>query len=253
MEMATGQEPQVQPEARKAPLWEDIVDVFVSPAALFRRKAQTSWVTPWLVLSVIFAVLYFVFLSQNNELAVTQTREMMARVGRELPAAAQQPPGLVRSILTAVVGQPILLLIFGVLLGGFLLWVAAAVAQRGPSFKQAMMIMAWAAFPGILQKLISGVLVLMKTSSGGDLSAIKDPSTGILRFLDPASIPLPLLSALGMVDIFILWEAVLWAVALKAICNYSTGKAAAVAAATWLLMLLPLMGMGLLGQMAMGG
>ncbi len=253
MEMLAGQEQQVQVAARKAPLWEDIVDVFASPGAMFRRNANASWVTPWLVLSIIFAVLYFVFLSQNGELAVAQTREMMARMSRELPPAAQQPPGMVRSVLTAVIFQPLGLLVFGVLLGGFLLWLAGAVAQGGPRFTQAMMIMAWSAFPGILQKIVSGVLVLLKTSSGAELSAMKDPSTGILHFLDPTSIPLSLMSALAMVDVFVFWEVALWAVALKVISNYSTGKATAVAVATWLLMLLPMMGLGLLGQLAMGG
>lgn len=81
---------------------------------------------------------------------------------------------------------------------------------------------------------------------------MKDISTGILRFLDTSSLPLPLMSALAMVDIFAFWQMILWAVALKAVCDYSTGKATAVALATWLLMLLPLMGMGFLGQLAMG-
>ncbi len=251
MEMMAGQEQQVQPEAAKAPLWEDVVDVFVSPAALFRRNAKASWVTPWLVLSVIFVVLYFVFMSQNGELAVASAREMMARAGRELPAAAQQPPGLVRHIISAIF-QPVGLLI-GIVLGGFLLWIAALVAQGGPRFTQAMMIVAWASFPGILQKVVQGVLVLMKTSSGAELTPTRDISTGLLRFLDPASIPLPLMSALALVDIFALWQMILWIVALRAICNYSTGKATAVGVATWLLLMLPLMAMGFLGQMALGG
>lgn len=253
MEMMAGQEPQVQAEAqKKAPLWEDVVDIFVSPAALFRRNAKSSWVVPWLVLSVILAVVYLVFMGPFGEMTVAQTREVMARAGRELPAAALQPPGLVRHLFTALLFQPIGLLI-GILLGGFLLWIAALVAQGGPRFPQAMMIIAWASFPSILQKVVQGVLVLLKTSSGAELSPTRDVSTGLLRFLDPSTIPLPLVSALAMVDLFALWSLILWIVALKAICHYSTGKATAVAVATWLLLLLPLMGFGLLGQLAMGG
>ncbi len=253
MEMMTGQAQPAEAPVKKAPLWEDLVDIFVSPAGLFRRNANQSWVTPWLLLSVILGVLYFVFIGPNSEIAVASAREMMARAGRELPAAAQQPPGLVRNLLTVIVFQPLGLLILSVLLGGFLLWIAAAVAQGGPRFKQAMMIMAWASFPTVLQKLVAGVLALLKTSSGAELSGLKDSSTGLLRLIDTSSLPLPIISALAMVDIFVLWEAILWAVALKAVCNYSTGKATAVAAATWLLMLLPLMGMGFLGQLATGG
>jgi len=251
MEQMAGQEQAPQVEARKTPLWEDVVDVFVSPAQLFRRRENDGWVKPWLVLSAIVVVLYFVFLGPNHEIAVASAREMMARSGKQLPAGAQTGGGTAGQIISGIF-QPLFLLI-GILIGALLLWVAALVAQGGPRFKQAMMIIAWASFPSILQKVLQGVLVLMKTSSGEELSPMKDVSTGLLRFLDPASLPLPLISALAMVDVFAFWQMILWIVALKAICNYSTGKAAAVAFATWLLMLLPLMGMGFLGQLALGG
>jgi len=252
MEMMVGQDQQPQQVAvEKKPLWEDVIDVFVSPFQLFKRQANESWVKPWLVLSVIFAVLYIAFMGPNGELSIATAREMMARVGKELPAAAQQPPSLVRGILAAVIGQPLAVLVFGGLMGGFLLWAASAVAGGGPRFKQAMTIVLWAAFPGILQKVISGVLVLIKSNSGAELSAA-DASTGILRFISPASVPIPVYTALAMVDIFVLWQVILWAVALKAVCNYSTGKASAVAVATWLLTLLPLMAIGFLSQMLMG-
>ncbi len=245
-----GQQAQQAQPPEKKPLWEDVVDVFVSPFELFRRQANGSWVKPWLVLSVVVVALYFVFLGPNREVAIASAREMMARAGKEMPAAAQGG-GNVGQIIAGVF-QPVALLI-GVLLGALLLWIASAVAGAGPRFKQAMTIIAWASFPVILQKVIQGVLVLMKTGSGAELSPMRDASTGILRFIDPSSLPLPILSALGLVDIFAFWQMILWLVALKAVCNYSTGKATAVAVATWLLMLLPAMGMGLVGQLAVGG
>ncbi len=253
MEMMTGQEQApAAAEPKKASLWEDIVDVFVSPAELYRRQAEAGWVKPWLVLSVILVLLYFAFWAPNRDLAVASTTEMLARSGRTLPAGAEPGGGTIGRVIGAVVGQPIGLLI-GVLVSGFLLWVASLVAQGGPRFKQAMMIVAWASFPTILQKVILGVLVIIKTGAGQELSGTRDASTGILRFLDPASLPMPLLTALRRVDIFALWGVILWVVALKAICHYSPGKATAVAVATWLLMALPLMGIGFISQLLMGG
>ena len=81
MEMMAGQEQAPQVEARKTPLWEDVIDIFVSPAELFRRRAQDGWVKPWLVLSVVFVALAFVFLGPNHELSLATTREMFARAG----------------------------------------------------------------------------------------------------------------------------------------------------------------------------
>ena len=253
METVTGQEQAVagQEPARKVSLWEDIVDVFVSPAGLFRRQAQAGWVKPWLVLSVILVVLYFVFWGPNHEVAVASAEEMLARANRPLPAGAPQPGGsAVGQVISGIV-QPVLMLL-GILVSALLLWVASLVAQGGPRYKQAMTIVAWAMFPTILQKVLVGVLVLMKTSSGEPLSAMRDTSTGILRFLDSSSLPLPILSALGLVDVFAFWQLALWAIALKVICQYATAKALAVAFATWLLLVPLLMGLGLLGQLAMG-
>jgi hypothetical protein len=252
METVTGQEQAeaAQEPAPKVSLWEDIVDVFVSPAGLFRRQAQASWVKPWLVLSVILVVLYFVFWGPNREVAMASAQEMLARANRQVPAGAQPGGGTVGQVISGVF-QPVILLI-GVLVGGLLLWIASLVAQGGPRYKQAMTIVAWASFPTILQKVVVGVLVLLKTSSGEPLSAMRDTSTGILRFLDTGSLPLPLLSALGLVDVFVFWQLILWVVALKVICHYSAGKATAVAVATWLLMVPLLMSLGLLGQLAMG-
>ncbi len=248
MEMMTGQEQAVvaQEPAPKSSLWEDIVDVFVAPAELYRRQAQGGWVKPWLVVSIMAVILYFAFIGQNHEVAVASAAEMSARSGRQLPA-----PGMTGQIFSGIF-QPVILLI-GVVVGALLLWVAAAVAQGGPRFKQAMMIVSWAMIPTLLQKVLVGVLVLMKTSSGEELNAVRDTSTGVLRFIDPSSLALPLVSGLSLVDLFAFWQVVLWLVALKAICRYSTGKATAVALATWLLMVPLAMGMGFLGQMAMGG
>ncbi len=248
MEMMTGQEQAAvaQEPVRKSSLWEDVVDIFVSPAELYRRQAQGGWVKPWLVVSVLAVVLYFAFIGQNHEVAIASAAEMSARSGRQLPA-----PGMTGQIFSGIF-QPVILLI-GVLVGAFLLWIAALVAQGGPRFKQAMMIVSWALVPTILQKVLVGVLVLMKTSSGEELNAVRDTSTGVLRFIDPASLALPLVSGLSLVDVFALWQLILWLVALKVVCHYSTGKATAVAVATWLLMVPLAMGMGFLGQMAMGG
>ncbi len=251
MEMMVGQDQQPQQAAvEKKPLWEDVVDVFVSPFGVFKRQANAGWVKPWLVLSIISVIIYFAFLGPNHEIAVASQREMMARLNRPLPAGAAPGGGTVGQIVSGIF-QPLFILL-GVLLGALFLWIASAVAGKGPRFKQAMMIMAWASFPTILQKVLAGVLVMLKMNSGEEISPIKDVSTGILRFLDTSSLPLPLVSALAMVDVFAFWQLILWAVALKAVCDYSTGKATAVAVATWLLLLLPLMGMGFLGQMMMG-
>jgi hypothetical protein len=54
------------------------------------------------------------------------------------------------------------------------------------------------------------------------------------------------------VDLFALWEMVLWIVALRVICHFTIGKAATVGVATWLVMMLPLIGLGFVVQAFVG-
>src|SRR5215211_2092854 len=49
----------------KVARWEDLVDVFFSPAELFRRRAADSWLKPFVMLCLISIVLYYVFLPIN--------------------------------------------------------------------------------------------------------------------------------------------------------------------------------------------
>ena len=251
MDTAADQETQVkEPEPPKASLWEDLIDVFISPAELYRRRAQDGWVKPWIVLSIILIALYYLFYAPNKELALASARELLARKGlTELPAGAQGTTNVMQMI--GGIFQPIGVLI-GLLLGGAILWVVGLVAQGGPRFRQAMMIVAWASFPTILQKAAQAVLIILKTNSGEALGPVKDTSFGVLRFLDPSSLPTPLVATLSMVDLFAFWQMVLWIVAVKVICNYTAGKATAVGVAAWLVMLLPVIGLGFLGQ-AFGG
>src|SRR5512140_875063 len=83
MDTMADQQPPVAPsEAPKsASLWEDLVDVFISPAELYRRRAHDSWVKPWIVVSVISAALYYVFLPATKAIAAAAMQEAMAKRG----------------------------------------------------------------------------------------------------------------------------------------------------------------------------
>src|SRR5207253_8129347 len=46
--------------------WEDFVDVYLSPGDLFARRAQETWLKPFLLLALISTVLYYAFLPLNS-------------------------------------------------------------------------------------------------------------------------------------------------------------------------------------------
>lgn len=241
MDTMEGQEQQqsVEPQEKKASLWEDIIDVFIAPADLYRRRARDSWVKPWIVVSVISAALYYVFLPATKAIANAAMQEAMAKRGvTEVPASAQ---GIANTFqLLGGIIVPIGLVI-GILLLGFLIWLVAKVAGNGPTYKQSMLIVAWSTVVGIIQQVLMGVLIIMKNNSGDAISPTRDVSFGVVRFLQPDAVPAVIIPLLNRLDIFAIWQALLWLVALKVICKWSTGKATVVAFASWILVAIPMM------------
>ncbi len=244
MEMLTGQQQETpQAEAKKPSLWEDIVDVFVAPAELYRRHEKDSFVVPWLVVSIIGAVLYYAFLSANKAIALAAMQAQLARQGvTEVPAQAQGFANAMNN-LGGIIVPIVYVLMF--LLIGLAIWVVGMIAKGGPTYRQAIMIPAWAALVLPLSQVLLGVLLTMKLNSGGEISAVRDASTGLLRFVGSDTMNPILQPVLGIVDLFWIWQAVLWFIALKAICRWPTGKAAGVALVCWLLIAVP----GLIGAM----
>jgi hypothetical protein len=227
-----------QPPATKASLWEDLVDVFASPAELFRRQENGSWVRPWLVLSIVMVVLYYVFLPATKAVAAAGMEEALAGATPQAAATARGAANTIQNISGIIVPGYLILVVLGV---GFLLWLMGLLAKGGPRFKQAAMIVAWASFVSIIQQVLFGVLVTLKINNGQPIVPKQDASFGVLRFLDPASVPAVLDPLIGRLDIFPIWQAILWFVALRVICRWAPAKAAATSAATWILIAVPLM------------
>lgn len=227
------------PEAPKASLWEDLVDVFMSPAELYRRRANDGWVKPWVVLSIVSAVLYYVFLPATKAVSQAAMQEAMAKRGiNEVPQNAQGIANTFQMIGGIIV--PIGLLV-GILLTALVIWVVAAIAKGGPTYRQAAVIAAWASFVGVVQQVVSSILIILKNNSGGAIVPAQDTSFGVMRFLAPDSVAAVLVPVLNRLDIFAIWQALLWLVALHVICRWPTAKAASVAAVSWIIMAVPMM------------
>lgn len=225
--------PQTETEPRRAARWEDLVDIFLSPAQLFRRRAEDSWLTPFIILSVISFVLYYVFLPANSAV-------MDAAMRARLPAGAQAPSaGAVHTFqllggLFVPVGIGI-----SVVFSGLLLWGMAVVTGGGLRFGQSVLITVYAAYVGILQQILASVLIILKSNQGAPIDVVRDFSFGLVRFLPKDAVPAALVPLLGRIDLFALWQAALWAVGVAVIAKTSRGRAILVAAGAWLIYAIP--------------
>ena len=229
-----------QQEPQQAALWEDFVDIFFSPGELFRRRANAGFWLPFFVLSAICVVLYYAFPTVSRAFAEAQIAASLAKNPER--AAAMQARGGDPAAGWKFFGAFVPIGMFvAILIMALATWLASKIASVPLRFKQAMTLNTWIAFIFVVQLIIVSVLALFKVNRGESLDAIKDRSTGILRFMDTASTPGWMVGLLSRLDLFAIWQLVLTAIAVAAITKTSKGNAWVVAAIVWLIGALPIM------------
>lgn len=126
-----------------------------------------------------------------------------------------------------------------------LLWVMARFVDLRATFSRTVLIATYAAFVLLLSQLVVGVLVLIHGDAG--LDPVRHLSTGVLRFADVDDSSRVLVALLRRVDLFAIWQAVLWGIGVRFVLQARTAHAATIAAVAWLLYAGPAMLLGLIG------
>jgi hypothetical protein len=217
-----------QPE--KSSRWEDLIDVYFSPAELYARRAGESWVKPFLLLCAISIVLYYVFLPVN---ALIWEASMIANA----PPEADLEKMRQGAAMMKYFGGIMVPIGYGMMIAGtaLVMKLVSSVMEPGATWRQSFLIATYAAFVVIPQQILGALLIYIKSGSG--TIEMKDASFGVLRFVeDPDKV---LTAILGRFDIFPIWTAILCAVGLIVVVGMPRGKAFATAAITWLAIALP--------------
>jgi hypothetical protein len=224
--------------ADNASTWEDYVDVFFSPATLFARRSDSRYGVAFLVFWVLMVGLFFASRSAMQPIFDAEFSRQMAQVAQARPdlkpeqLEASRKFGSVLVTIGGVVGPAVLLLLMGVITA-----VSGAVVKAGISFRRAMTIGVFAAFPRIVEQITNAIQLLVLPES--DLKSRFSLSLGPARFLDPNHTSVGVLGLLGRIDLYTLWVTVLIAVGLKVLGKLSVGRAVAAGAVAWLVGALP--------------
>ncbi|HEX6560054.1 MAG TPA: YIP1 family protein [Longimicrobiales bacterium] len=203
--------------------WEDLVDVFFAPSELFARRANDSWLKPFLLLCVICVVLYYVFLPVN-------TLVMQAAMVENAPPNAdlekiQQGAAFMRYLGGVFVPIAFAFTIAVTAVG---LKLVSSLLDPAAKWGEAFLIATFSMFVTIPQQVLGAVLVFSKSRSGS--VSMSDVSFGVLRFMGKQD---PVMRALlGRADLFAIWSAVLLAIGLITIVHMPRGKAILTAAIT---------------------
>ena len=220
------------PPAKPASLWEDFVDIYVSPVELFRRRVDGRFGLALLVLTLVVTALFFVsrdaMAPMFDAMFAKQADMMRERGMNEDQIAAASRMGRTFMSVGAIFSMPIIVCLVGVGV-----WLVGKFFGAASTFRQAMTIATFAEFPRIIQAILNTVQAAMLDASR--LTSQHALEIGPGRFLDPASTPPWQMAIAGRFDLFVLWITVLIGIGVSVIGRVSRGKAAAVAVILWLL------------------
>lgn len=233
-EAATRPEPE-QPEA--ASRWEDYIDVFLSPAELFRRRAADRVAPPLLTLLGLALLFYFILLPANRMV-------MQASIADNPDAlAAMERFGMLFQVIGSVF-VPITYVVM-IVVAAALLWLLGRFADVRIDFSRAMLIATYGGFIYLLAQIAGSVAVMLHGEAGLDL--VRHISFGPLRFVGSSEMDPVVTALLRRFELFTLWQVAVWGIGVAVIYNVSRARGLAVAVGTWVLMTVPAVLMAVLG------
>ena len=217
--------------------WEDYIDIFYAPSAVFGRRATSGFFLPMLVVSVLAGGIYLLNSGVWSQVMDAEMTRSLARQPQQLtPEQMQRVRGVTETMakIGAFIFMPV-----GIFLTGLMLWVCGKFVEAKQTVGQAVMVAAFAFLPRVVEGLVVSVQGLLLDPSSFD--GRWRVSLGVGRFLDPDTTNPALLSLLGRLDVFTIWVTVLLAIGLAVTGKISRGRAAIAAAIVWVLGAVPLL------------
>ncbi|MGQ0562810.1 MAG: YIP1 family protein [Gemmatimonadota bacterium] len=226
--------------AERESRWEDFVDIYFAPRDLFARRADESWIKPFLLFCAVSIVLYYLFLPLNGlvwEAAMAENAPPGANAEQ-----VRQSAQFMKYLGGVFVPFGFAFVVAVTALG---LKLVSSVLEPAASWGQAFLIATFSIYVVLVQQIAGTLAVFVKSRSSAVSTA--DVSFGALRFVQD---PDPVLKAvLGRLDIFPIWSALLCAIGLIVLAGMPRAKAFATAAIAWLLVALP----GVVSALLFGG
>ena len=235
------------PAPEQAALWEDFLEIFIKPAAVFERRKAAGFAIPLLILVILFGLLFLGLQGAFEPIMHAENARAMAKVMAKNPQITPEmlegrgEMGAKFAPIIVTVSVPII-----VLLIGLCTWAAGKMLGAVTSLGAATMIATYSYFPRLLELLVSGAQALLLPEE--QLTGRASTSLGAARAFDPDTASTMLMAVLLRVDLFTLWVTFLLAVGLRVVGKLPMSKALAAAAMVWVLGALP----GVLGAMFSG-
>ena len=225
--------PPPPPKVEGPGVFDDLLEVLVSPAKVFARRAKGAGAM-FLVVAIALGALGYTAKPVLEPIMDAQMAKGMAAAQAANPqmTAEQMATGMAfqRKLYPVyfVAGPAMALFVLGLSV-----WVFGKIFGAAVTFGSSFGIAALAYVP----RIIGGVITDVQAILTSDTSTITNPSQlsiGPARFLDPTTSSAVMLAALMRVDILVIWSTVLLAIAYMSAGKLSKPRAIAAAGTIWL-------------------
>jgi hypothetical protein len=217
--------------------WEDVIDIFVHPVDVYRRRKEKSVWPPMLFVAVLVGVIGFATFDMLSPVFEAEFTRNTAKAIAENPQMAERMAKMrdTSMVITRyTLGVMILVPMFTV---GVVTWLVSQLFGAKTTFHQGLVVAAWAYLPRVLSSVAGGVQGLLMDTS--NFTSAQQLSLSPARFLDVETVNPILLQLLGRLDITILWETALLAVGVYVTGRITKRQAVWFAATIWLIGSLP--------------
>jgi hypothetical protein len=221
------------PAPEKASLFEDFIDIFVSPSKVFARRANASFWPITLVLTVIGAVFAFAMAGTFETAMDAEFTRNAAKMMEENPQLTEEQLTMMRRGGTMFAKYALYIATpFLVIIWGFFVWIVGKVFGAAMSYSQAAMIVAYAQIPRLLSSVAFIVQGMMLDPATTGLTGL---SLSPARFMDPATTSSGLVQLLARMDIFVIWTTLLVGLGVAIVGGIPKARGYMVALTLWLL------------------
>ncbi len=217
--------------------WEDVIDIFVSPTAVFRRRQNTSVWPPMLFVALSIGIIFFATFNTLQPVFEAEFARNAAKAMAKNPAAAQATPEVMnkmRDVGLAVTkyGLSVIMLVTMFVIG-CVSWLVGKLFDSKQTFQAALVVAAWAYMPRILGALIGGIQGLLMDPA--KLNSALAISLSPARFMDPETSNQLVYQLAGRVDLITIWVTILLAIGFAVTGKVSAGRAAVFGVLMWIL------------------
>ncbi len=221
--MAEGQ------NAKEMGVFERIIGIFISPKPTFESiDRKPTWLVPLLISIVIALVLMYLTNDINIKDQLAQI-ERMDLPAEQLEAAKARTEGPWQYLGLAII--PVATLAVLAILSAIFMFTGNTIMGGKGTFKKTFSVIAWSGLVGTVGTILNRILVLIKGTNRGvgiNLSAL-------LPLPELGKKPSVLYALLSKLDLFMVWELVLWIIGFAVVFRFTTKKSATMVILLWVI------------------